>query len=124
MVEKMGKIVGNSLLLFLLMHVFCVNTGIRLEVRTTDGVSSNVVSVGQPFIIEAIIDEVQGSVQAPQIECIERYNARRTGMYMSSINGVSTTKYTYHVRIDQEGTYTIGPARLMHQQQELISDTL
>jgi hypothetical protein len=125
MVEKMGKIVGNIVVIliitFFITHVYA---GIRLEMRSADGVAHNNAVVGQPFLIEAIIDGVQGSIQAPHIEGLDKFVARRTGMYMSSINGVSTTKYTYQVRIDQPGTYTIGPAKLSYKQQELVSNSI
>lgn len=98
--------------------------GIRLAVSTSDGITTNTCLVGQPFIVEVIIDGVQGSVPAPEIQGIEQFVSRRSGMYMSSINGVSTTKYTYQVRIDHPGSYTIGPARLIHNQQEMISDSV
>src|SRR5437773_9781974 len=125
MVEKMGKIPGKLYVILLLSLFFInINAGIRLEMRTTDGIKNNTAVVGQPFLIEVIIDGIQGSAQAPQIEGLDKFFAKRTGMYMSSINGTSTTKYTYQIRIDQPGNYTIGPARLMHQKQELISNTI
>ncbi len=123
MVGKMRTIIGN-IYVVLLLNICVINAGIRLEVRSSDGIAHNSAVVGQPFLIEAIIDGVQGSVQAPQIEGLDAFVARRTGMYMSTINGVSTTKYTYQVRIDKPGNYTVGPARLMHQQKELISNVV
>lgn len=125
MVKKMYKMLGKySVICGVLFYCAVMDAGIRLEMRTADGVEDNIAAVGQPFVIEAIIDGVHGSVSAPHIEGLDAFFAKRTGMYMSSINGVSTTKYTYHVRIDQPGNYTIGPARLVHQQQEFLSNTL
>lgn len=100
------------------------NAGIRLDVKNVDGIATDFVIVGQPFIMEAIIDGIQGSVQAPDIAGLDQWASKRTGMYMSTINGVSTTKYTYQVTINQPGNYSIGPARLVHQQQELLSDVV
>ena len=124
----MGKMRGKIFMIIiasmLQLYGVCMYGGIRLEMRASDDSAHNEALVGQPFMIDVIIDEVQGSVQAPHIDGLEKMNARRTGMYMSSINGVSTTKYTYQVRIDKPGKYIIGPARLKHQQQEFVSNTL
>jgi len=46
---------------------------------------------------------------------------RDTGMYMSTINGVSTTKYSYQGVINTIGSFIVGPARVVHQQTEYIS---
>src|SRR5690606_34500112 len=122
MVEKMGKIVGNFCIWILIFCMSYMSAGIRLDIRTTDGIATESVVVGQPFLVEVIIDCVQGSVPAPIIEGLDQFTAKRTGMYMSSINGASTTKYTYQVRIDRLGDYKIGPATLTHQQQNFTSN--
>lgn len=120
----MGKTVGKIFLFFISSYVTIASAGIRLDVKNVDGIATDFVVVGQPFIIEATIDGVQGSVQAPTIAGLDQWVWKRTGMYMSTINGVSTTKYSYQVTINQPGSYTIGPARLVHQQQELLSDVV
>jgi hypothetical protein len=122
MVEKMGKIIGRILLL-LSFFMLDAHARISMEVRTENG-QSNQVIVGQPFIIDVVIEDLQGSVQAPTIKGLDAFVARRTGMYMSSINGRSTTRYSYQVRIDKLGSYILGPAVLTHQQQEHISNKL
>jgi hypothetical protein len=126
MVAKMDKILGKRScgLIFLLSIHFFAYTGLRMNINTIDGITTDSVVVGQPFIVELVIDGVKGSVQTPTIDGMEKYTSRRTGMYMSTINGVSTTKYTYHVIIDQPGEYMIGPARLQHQKQEMMSEPL
>ncbi len=120
----MGKIVGKIFLFFISFYAVGMSAGVRMVVKNADGIATDFVIVGQPFIIEAIIDGVQGSVQAPTIAGLDQWTSKRTGMYMSTINGVSTTKYSYQVTINKPGTYTIGPAHLVHQQQELVSDAV
>lgn len=105
------------------MYAFIMDARIVMEMRPENGVRDRVV-VGQPFIIDVTIDEVQGSVQAPIINGLDKFNGQRTGMYMSSVNGKSTTRYSYRFRIDAVGEYTIGPAVLNHQKQELISNAV
>ena len=121
MVEKMRKIVGKICILFFSLAVICLDARVSMEIRTESGVKNQVV-VGQPFILDVIIDDVYGSIQAPAIKGLNRFVARQSGSYMSSINGKSTARYSYEVRIDAIGSYLIGPAVVTHQQQEFISN--
>jgi len=121
MVEKMGKIVGKFLLCIFSSIVIFIDARVSMEVRTEGGTNNQVI-VGQPFVLDVIIEDVYGSVQAPTIKGLDNFVAKRTGMYMSSINGKSTTRYSYHVRIDTLGSYLLGPAIVSHQQQEFISN--
>ena len=127
MVEKMIKIVGKVFVLFVSFFAVTygvgLDAGVRMEIRAEGGVHNQVV-VGQPFTLEVIIDEVYGSVQAPIIKGLEGCVCRLVGTYMSSINGKSTARYSYNVRIDKLGMHTIGPAIVHHQQQELVSHQL
>lgn len=121
----MGKIVGKKYFFIgLLCTSLLLNGRVQMTINTIDGMVTRSAVVGQPFIVEVLIDGVQGSVQAPAIDGLEKFASRRTGMYMSTINGVSTTKYTYYVVIETPGEYQIGPARLMHQKKELFSEPL
>lgn len=123
MVEKMVKIVGKVLIFFLSFFAICLNARITMEIRTENGVQNQVV-IGQPFTLEVVIDDVYGSVQAPIIKGLDGSVCRLAGTYMSSINGKSTARYSYNVRIDKPGVHTIGPAIIHHQQQELVSNQL
>jgi oxygen tolerance protein BatD len=124
MVGIMGAMRGNIFLLLVSMHVFFVDARVSMEARTADGLRCESAVMGQPFLLEVTIDNVYGSVQTPTIEGIDTFFAKRTGTYMSSVNGKSTTKYTYQIRIDEPGTYTLGPAYLTHQQQNFVSNTV
>lgn len=123
MVEKMVKIVGKVLVFFLSFFAICLNARITMEIRNEGGTQNQVV-IGQPFTLEVVIDEVYGSVQTPTIKGLDGNVCRLAGTYMSSINGKSTARYSYNVRIDKLGTHTIGPAIVHHQQQELVSNQL
>ncbi len=123
MVEKMVKIVGKFLIIFFWVVGSFLNAGISLELRTDNGTLNSVV-VGQPFILDVVIDDVYGSVPMPTIRGIEKFNPRQCGSYMSSVNGRATARYSYQVRIDRIGSYLLGPATIVHQQQELVSNQL
>jgi hypothetical protein len=121
---SMVKIVGKLLLcVFFCCMIPFLNAGITMSVRTDSGATNQVV-VGQPFTIEVVIDDVYGSIQAPKIKGLQGFSHSLNGMYSSTVNGKSTARYTYQVRIDALGSYLIGPAIVTHQQQELVSNQL
>lgn len=121
MVEKMGKIVGKIFISFISLAVVFLDARVSMEIRTENGAQNRVV-VGQPFTLEVSIDDVYGSIQAPKIKGLDKFVVRQSGSYMSSINGKSTARYSYQVRIDTIGSYILGPAVITHQQQEFISN--
>lgn len=123
MVEKMVKIVGRFLVLFLSFVGASLSARVTMNVRV-EGHEQNQVVIGQPFTLEVVIDEVYGSVPAPVIKGLDGCVYSLAGTYMSSINGKATARYSYNVRIDKLGIHTIGPAVVHHQQQELKSDQL
>lgn len=120
MVEKMGKIVGKICILFCSIFTLFIEARIFMEVRTENG--TNCVVAGQTFTIDVVIDEVYGSVSVPTIQGLDKFPSRQSGSYMSSINGKATARYSYQVRIDTIGSYILGPAKVMYQQQELVSN--
>ena len=97
---------------------------VTMEIRAEDGAARNQVIIGQPFTLEVVIDDVYGSIQAPIVKGLDTHAHGLSGVYSSSINGKSTARYSYNVRIDALGTYTLGPAIVHHQQQDLISNQL
>ena len=141
---KMGKIVGKYLCSILrrrmylrvglvqrnfirmLLLLFALPLCAKIELATLDmqGQPLEQAGVGQPFILEVMVGDASGSLQAPTIEGIDQFHVKRTGLYMSSINGKSTTKFSYQIRIDEPGEYKIGPAKVTHRDNQMSSDTL
>ncbi len=71
-------------------------------------------AVGQPFLLEVTLTDVpQNTTEIPEIVGAQQFNPRRVGFHMSSVNGVSTVKYTFRMRADEKGTFVLGPARLV-----------
>ena len=121
MVEKMYKIVGKIFIGIVSLAITFLDARVSMEIRTECG-SKNHVVVGQPFTLDVVVDDVYGSIQTPTIQGLNGFVARQSGSYMSSINGKSTARYSYQVRIDTMGSYVLGPAVVTHQQQEFISN--
>ncbi len=123
--EKMGKIAGRFICLFFIFFmVVPICTKIRMRAKTIDGERIEQAVVGQPFVLEVTIKDASSTMRAPTVYGLDRFEAKRTGMYMSSINGKSTVKYSYQVRIDRPGMYTIGPARLDDNGNQMESGTI
>src|SRR5215831_1994324 len=101
MVEDMVKIVGNIFILFLSCAI-TLEARITMEIRAQD-TRNNQVVIGQPFTLEVTVEDLKGSGKAPIIKGLEECTCRLVGTYMSTINGKSTTRYSYTVRIDALG---------------------
>jgi hypothetical protein len=115
---------GNfTIICAIIFFTTIIDARVSMAIRPENGVRDQVV-VGQPFVIDVTIDDVYGSVQPPVIKGLDRFAAQRTGVAMTSVNGKSNTRYSYQVCIDALGVYTIGPAVVRHQQQELVSNTV
>ena len=106
-----------------LFFAMYLDARVTMEIRSEGNVPHQV-AVGRPFTLDVVVDDVYGSIQAPTIKGLDGHSVRLTGTHMTSINGKSNARYSYSVRIDKLGTYTIGPAIVHHQQQELVSDQL
>jgi len=125
----MDRIVGKTFVTWVcyaLMLASCsyVCADVSMRVIGTDGSRLEQAGIGQPFVLEVIATDMNRSMQAPSIAGVETLYVRRTGFSMSTINGKSTVKYTYQVRIDTPGTFTIGPAVVAGKGFKFVSNKL
>jgi len=110
-VENLDKIVGRLFLFILFLSLSSLLLA-QVKLRVLDNVGNNLqqAGAGEPFVVEVEVIDGNNSTQVPTIAGLDRFIAKRTGLYMRTINGKSTIKYSYQVRIDQPGSYEIGPA--------------
>jgi len=73
------------------------------------------VAVGQPFQVEVLIENPDGSTSYPLIQHDDSVSLQKTGYRMHTLNGASSAAYIYTARADEEGTITIGPARIANE---------
>ncbi len=97
---------------------------IFLRAVDTEGKELQQVGVGQPFVLEVKISDINHGIRAPTIAGIERFNGRRTSVRMNSINGKSTMCYSYIVRVDKPGTVQVGPAVIVYKGIQVTSNVL
>ncbi|HLJ31210.1 MAG TPA: BatD family protein [Candidatus Babeliales bacterium] len=117
----MVKIVGKIFIICCSVMSLYIDARIYMEVRTENDTQNRVV-VGQPFTLDVVIDDVYGSIPSPTIKGLDKFPHRQSGSYMSSVNGKAMIRYSYQVSIDAIGSYVLGPATVMYQQQELVSN--
>lgn len=118
----MRIILGNFFLYFLFCSLSAHSVKVHLEACDANGERRNQFAIGQPFMLEVSVEGISGSVPTPTINGIERFSVKRTGYYMSSINGKTKTKISFQVRIDEPGDFTMGPAVINYQQKKYESD--
>lgn len=73
------------------------------------------VAVGQPFQVEVLIENPDGSTSYPIIQHDDSVSLQKTGYRMHTFNGASSAAYIYTACADEEGRITIGPARIANE---------
>lgn len=115
---------GNWFVVIVLISVSLAATT-KLEIRNNDGDLIDQVAVGQPFMLHAKIDQVGGSIQYPQIKGLDNFTVHRAGFQLNTINGHATAFYSYQVRIDQPGSYELGPVEVQgHEESNVVNVTV
>ena len=111
----MVKIVGKLFLLFIVTSIFSFisvfSATIKLKATSTDGFVLEQVAAGRPFILEVSL-EGASNTKKPEIIGIEKFYVGRLDSQKVTVNGQSSIKHTFHVRVDKQGEYGIGPAVL------------
>jgi BatD DUF11 like domain len=122
----MDRIVGNFLKILACIALLFINAQAEVTLRVTnmEGEQLEQAGAGQPFMLEVSIAKMGKGLSEPEIKGDPIINIQRTGLFMSTINGVSTTKYSYKVRIDEIGTFQLGPAIVMYQGAPVESNVL
>lgn len=122
----MVRIIGRKLLLILLVGLGVATTQAAMTLRLVDSEGSPLsqASAGQPFVIELLVTDISRVGQPPTIRGLEQFGSQHVGVAISTINGKTTTKYSYRIRIDTPGTYEIGPAVMADNRQQQTSNTL
>lgn len=112
----MIRMAGNCLLI-ILVSLICLPAFARMQVamRAVDDQGQELVqaAAGHSFTLEVRIENATASAQAPRIAGLDPFDVHRTGVAMNIINGVASVKYTYRMRVDTPGSYTLGPAEVV-----------
>lgn len=79
---------------------------------------------GQPFMAYVTVHDAQNVSNRPHLQHPLTIQVRPNGYQMNMINGATTIVYQFQMRIDTPGTYTIGPATLVHESQTVESNAI
>jgi hypothetical protein len=80
--------------------------------------------VGEQFELDLVMKDLGKTGKEPVFSGDTPLLFQRTGLYMTSLNGKTEIKYTYQVRFDTVGSYTIGPVKIMHGGKEYLSNAV
>lgn len=115
----MGKRIGNTFVIvftLLFMSALYPKASVRLDILHSDGRSLKQAGVGVPFLMQITIENGGKNIESIEVAGINKFNieSRGSSTQMTTVNGVSSVKkkYNYLLRIDKEGSYTIGPAKI------------
>jgi len=117
---------GKHLLALLLICCSFTTYGEKLTIRATsmNGVTLINAGVGEPFLIEVILNNITQQINTPQIANDGVHIPRYCGFQMTSTNGNNSVKYQYQMRIDEPGEYILGPAKIVDNEKVLLSDPI
>jgi len=106
----MGKIAGNIAWVLMICGSLSFGAAIEMSVVNSDGSPLVQAGVGQPFFLEVTLTGVSHLGQKPEIKGVDQLDIKHAGMRMMAVNGNVSSHHRYELRIDQPGTYTLGPA--------------
>lgn len=104
----MVKIVGKCSLFFLCFFISSY-ASITLHVTDMQRHALKEVQVGEPFLLTIGTND-DAADREPRIEGLHDLYVKRVGTRLLNINGKKSQEHTYQIRIDKQGSYTLGPA--------------
>ena len=84
---------------------------VELKIKSLDGAPLETAGIGVPFLVE-VTAAGRDTYQKPKIAGLDKFQVQTAGIRVFTVNGDTSSTYTYKVRIDQPGSFVIGPAVL------------
>lgn len=92
------------------MSALPIYAALSLQLTDMQGEQIEEAQVGEPFLMIVCATESDEQLGELSIKGMQDFFVRRVGQRLMTINGNKSAQYTYQVRIDKAGTYTLGPA--------------
>ena len=117
----MKKIIGNAffcVVIYLFFNASTIFADAKLSVTDMQGRKIQQAYVGVPFTLKLHLDKMANDSKEPEIEGLDRdgfsVGYQGTSSTIKNISGQVTVErtFSYTVRIDKEGEFTIGPATI------------
>lgn len=122
--ESMMIMKARVAVLFSLLVSVSSYASLILKACNEYGQPATTFNVGVPWILDVVLQDMPDVKEPPAIKGLEGAYARGGSMMTTIINGKTTVKYSYKVRIDAAGNYTIGPATVDGNGQIYSSNTV
>lgn len=97
------------------------HAAITLKLTDIDGTQLQQAQAGKPFVAHVLLTHTTNTTQYPEIAGLENFKVSKNGFHMNMINGDTSISYRYQIRIDNPGTYVIGPAKMQESNHVLES---
>jgi hypothetical protein len=104
MVNKVGK-----WLLWVLCITGTLYANVKFEAVNSEHLPLVQAGIGHPFLLELTLPDVYSVGPHPSVQGLEHFMVKPSGVYLETTNNKSTALYTFELRSDREGTYTLGP---------------
>lgn len=118
--------IGRLFLFLFITSALYANPHVSIQITDANGYETESVGVGVPFLITVEVAGESGGSTSPELEVYPPIHLQASGTSSSirTINGNTSVKkqYRYQSRIDNEGSYAIGPARVQKDGKEFVSE--
>lgn len=118
--------IGKLFLLLFATTLLYADPQVSVQVTDANGYETESIGVGIPFLITVEVSGETGGATSPELEVYPPIHLQSSGTSSSirTMNGNTSVKkqYRYQSRIDNEGSYTVGPARVEKDGKEFFSE--
>gem|GEM_PF-4431313 len=116
---------GGNRIVFVLLFGLISNISLFGSVMlSVDGNAQYEAVLGEMFTVDLVIKGISKGFPDPVLANVPHGSIQRAGLYMSTINGKSEIRYSYHVRFDEIGSYILGPVIIVHGGNKVQSNQL
>lgn len=124
----MAQRTGKLFLFLFAINLLQADPQVSIQITDSNGYETESVGVGIPFLIMVEVSGETSSVTPPELEVYPpiRLQEEGTSSSIRTINGNTSVKkqYRYQSRIDTQGSYTVGPARVQQGGNEFSSNSV
>ena len=112
-IGNLGSICFVFVMFFISTTIFSVDKNIRLYIQDMEQNPIRQVEKGVPFLLQVVVDNMNGVQQPENIPGTEQFGVTRYGSSQSTniINGLRTDRmiFNYALRAQDTGTFRLGP---------------
>ncbi len=120
----MSRTAGNFWWICFLLFPLVAFADISLRMVDEEGESLKQAQVGRLFTIEVALTNNTKMDASPSVRGLDQFSVQETSWRYEMINGSTTIKHNYKVIAQNPGEYTVGPALLIQNKKQEVSNTI